>query len=331
VPTDALALAPAILAVVLVVSAVGKLRSPAASAAAFTALRVPRRLSSPIVVRALPWVEIVVGVGLVVAGGWLGVVVSLAVLALFTAYLALVVRARGFDTDVDCACFGSLGPGRVTMLTVWRNVWLLALAVISVVVATRGDALVARIADGTVPWAWLVAAAAAGLTVLLVVGTGSGESTTPADEAGSELGVEEGDYLRTRTPALPVTLGDGSTTQLRRLSAERPQLLLYVSEGCASCQDVIAGAPGWRDDLSALDVRLVVRSAPDGTALASSVEPQSLHDTEGLLYESFDLRGTPSAVLLGADGLLAGGPVVGATDVVAFIDDIRVELGLMTS
>ncbi len=31
---------------------------------------------------------------------------------------------------------------------------------------------------------------------------------------------------------------------------------------------------------------------------------------------------TPTAVLLGIDGLLAGGPVVGTDDVVAFIDDI---------
>src|SRR6478609_3515150 len=65
VPTDALAIAPAILAVVLVVSGVGKLRSPAASAQAFTALKVPPPLDAPLVVTALPWVEIVLGVALV--------------------------------------------------------------------------------------------------------------------------------------------------------------------------------------------------------------------------------------------------------------------------
>ncbi len=74
---------------------------------------------------------------LVVVGGWVGLVVSIAVLALFAAYLVLVVRARGFETDVDCACFGSMGPGRITTFTVWRNAWLVALAVGSVVVALQ--------------------------------------------------------------------------------------------------------------------------------------------------------------------------------------------------
>ncbi len=156
-----------ILAVVLVVSAVGKLRSPAASAQAFTALKVPAPFDSPVVVTAMPWVEIVLGVALVSLGGWIGLVISIAVLALFSAYLGLVVRARGFETDVDCACFGSLGPGRITSLTMWRNVWLVALAVGAVVVAASGDALLSRVISGTTPWQWLLAAAAAALTVLL--------------------------------------------------------------------------------------------------------------------------------------------------------------------
>jgi hypothetical protein len=329
VPTDALAIAPAILAVVLVVSAVGKLRSPAASAQAFTALRVPPRLAGPLIVKALPWVEIVLGVALVVIGGWVGVIVSLAVLALFCAYLVLVVRARGFETDVDCACFGSMGPGRITTLTVWRNAWLLALAVASVVVASSGDALLSRVVDGTTPWEWLAAAAAAAVTAVLVLGPGSASPAAPASEGVGELAVEEGDYLRTRTPALPVMLGDGSSTTLRRLADERPQLLLYVSESCGSCEPVIEAVPAWREQLPQLDIRLVLRFGPESSTLSSTVEPLSVHDTEGLLYETFDLR-TPSAVLLGADGLLAGGPIIGNIAVPEFVDDIREELGVTT-
>jgi hypothetical protein len=37
-------------------------------------------------------------------------------------------------------------------------------------------------------------------------------------------------------------------------------------------------------------------------------------------------NGRPSAVLLGADGSLAGGPVLGASDVAMFVDDIVAEL-----
>ena len=239
-------------------------------------------------------------------GGWVGLVVSIAVLALFTAYLALVVRARGFETDVDCACFGSMGPGRITTLTVWRNAWLVALAVArgrrrckrrraaepghrrhdAVAVARRSRS---RRADG---------AARRGPT-----------SPRAADaEALRDLAVEEGDYLRARTPAVLVTLGDGSTTHLRQLSAQRPQLLVYVSDGCFSCHDVIAAVPTWREQLPACRRARDRASIRRCHALTSREEPMSLHDTEGLVSESFGMRATPSAVLLGADGLLAGGP-----------------------
>src|SRR5829696_3548701 len=114
VPTDALALAPVILAVVLAASAVGKLRSPSVSAEGFRDLRVPGPLSGRVVVEALPWGELLLAVALVLVGGPVGVVAAVAALLLFGAYLVLVVRALGFEEDVDCACFGAFAPGRIS-------------------------------------------------------------------------------------------------------------------------------------------------------------------------------------------------------------------------
>ncbi|GAA2493383.1 MauE/DoxX family redox-associated membrane protein [Terrabacter carboxydivorans] len=321
-PTDALALAPVVLAVVLVVSAVGKLRAPTASAEAFRDLRVPSVLSGSLVVQALPWVELLLAVALVVSGGSLGVVVAAATLLLFTSYLVLVVRALGFDEDVECACFGEFAPGRITRRTVVRNAWLVVVAVGALVGAAGGSSVVARIADGRLPWWWLGGAVAAAVTTWLVAGATSASGVEAARVPTVD---EEGDYVRQRTPALPVTLGDGSTSTLRALSAERPQLLLYVSETCGSCLPVIEAAPVWREQLPQLDVRLVLRFGPESSTLGSTQEPLSVHDTEGLVYETFDLR-TPSALLLGADGLLAGGPITGSTAVPEFVDDIRAEL-----
>ena len=321
-PTDALVLAPAILSVVLVVSAVGKLRSPRASAEAFRDLRVPAALSGRRVVAALPWGEIVLAVGLVLVGGPLGVVAAVAAFLLFTAYLALVVRALGFDVPVDCACFGDFAPGRITRRTVVRNAWLVALAALAVATSTQGSSVAARLADGRAPWWWVVGAVAAAVTVHLVVGR-----STPAEEPDEQAALveEEGDYLRVRTPALPVTLGDGTTTTLRRLGDTRPQLLVYVSETCGSCLEVIEAVPGWREQLPQLDVRIVVHAGPESSGLTSRQEPLSVHDTDGLVHETFDLR-TPSALLLGADGLLAGGPVTGSLAVPEFVEDVRAEL-----
>ncbi|MEW1954974.1 MauE/DoxX family redox-associated membrane protein [Terrabacter sp. NPDC080008] len=326
-PTDALALAPALLAVVLVVSAVGKLRSPEESARAFRDLRVPQPLANSLVAQSLPWGELVLAVGMVLAGSLAAVVVDAVTLLLFAAYLVLVVRALGFDEDVDCACFGSLAPGRVTRRTVVRNAWLVALAAIALVAAASGGSVVARVADGRLPWWWLLGAAAAAVTTVLVLGTGQAGAV---GDGGTEhldgQAVEEGDYVRSRTPALPVTLGDGTETDLRALSSARAQLLLFVSEGCGSCGGVIAATAQWAAELPELDVRHVLEVVPGVGTLTRAEEPRSVHDPAHRLWDSFGVRGTPSAVLLGADGLLAGGPVTGAEHVPGFVADIRAEL-----
>src|SRR3954471_6096738 len=170
VPTDALALAPVLLAVVLVVSAVGKLRSPSASAEAFRDLRVPAQLSGTLVVEALPWVELLLAVALVLAEPLVGAVVAVGALLLFTAYLLLVVRALGFDEDVDCACFGAFAPGRITGRTVVRNAWLVGLSVAALGVSLQGSWVAARVADGRLPWWWIAGAMAAAVTTWLVTG-----------------------------------------------------------------------------------------------------------------------------------------------------------------
>ena len=49
-------------------------------------------------------------------------------------------------------------------------------------------------------------------------------------------------------------------------------------------------------------------------------------DVEEGATSTFASTGRPAAVLLGADGLLAGGPVVGLMAVEAFVEDVVAEL-----
>ena len=305
-------------------SAVGKLRSPRSSAEAFRDLRVPSPLDAQPAVRALPWAELLLALLLLVAGGWLGVLATVAATVLFAVYLWLVVRALGFDAPVDCACFGEFAPGRLTRRTVVRNGWLVGLAVLAVAGSMQGSSLLARILGGSAPWWWLAAAGAAAITTFLIVGP-----ARPADEPAPMVGPavdEEGDYVRTRTPALPVVLGDGTESDLRTLSGTRAQLLLFVSEGCAPCGSVIAATPQWRSQLPQIDIRHVVTVEPGVGTLTSDDEPKSLHDPKMRLQSSFGFRGTPTALLLGADGLLAGGPVTGEIAVPEFVADVAHEL-----
>jgi hypothetical protein len=70
-----------------------------------------------------------------------------------------------------------------------------------------------------------------------------------------------------------------------------------------------------------VEVRLLL-TEPVTSRWTEPDEPQSLHDENGYVGESLGYGGTPSAVLLGADGLLAGGPVTGDRAVDRFVDEI---------
>ena len=209
-------------------------------------------------------------------------------------------------------------------MTLLRNAWLLflALAAAATVWAAplAGGALAALGAD----WGWGVALAAAAFTAAVIVWRAPDR---PHGAASPATGVAHGqaddlDYVRTRTPAVPVTLGDGSPANLRSLSLSRPILLVAVSETCGSCVPVIERVPAWRALLPEVDVRMLVSRLPEESELTELEHPQSLHDPAGNVRASIAEWGTPAAVLLGVDGLLAGGPEVGVSAVAAFVADI---------
>lgn len=263
---------------------------------------------------------------LLVLPGPLGVAVAVVALLLMVVYLVLVIRALRGPVDVDCACFGALGGDRVSAGTVRRNAWLTAVAALTVWGAVDSRSVIGHLVglDGT-GWWWLASVVGAVVTTGLVTGAG-GRDDDPTIEADAVKYVEdEGDYVRYRTPAVPVLLGDGSTTDLRTLSAQRAQLLVFVSEGCAPCLPVIDAVPRWREEMPMLDIRYVVQFGPEVARLTSA--PDTIHDVDGHVKSSFDTRRTPSAILLGADGLLAGGPVTGGDAVPDFVAEIREQLG----
>ncbi|MCI1748711.1 MAG: hypothetical protein LKI24_11875 [Acidipropionibacterium sp.] len=132
--------------------------------------------------------------------------------------------------------------------------------------------------------------------------------------------------MRTRTPVVPVPLADGTVKTLRELTTQDPVLLLYVSQTCSACQAVIGGLRAYRKFLPEVEVRLLPYQSPANSRLTETVEPQSLHDPMGHVTDSFDdMQSTPSALLFGAGGMLAGGPVAGAKNIDAFVNQMRAE------
>jgi hypothetical protein len=317
---------PLVLAAVLIASGVTKLRHPD-DLAGWEQLGVPRIFRREWLLRLHPWGELALGGALLALGGVLGMIAALASLGLMAAYLWLVVRAVSRPEDTSCACFGSAKP--VTRLTVFRNAWLTALAAAAVAVIwvnpLWGGALAAiRVDDGL----WVIAMAVAAVTTALITGSeASAAAAAPTEVVTAGLDGdddEEGlDYIRLRTPAVPVTLADGSTVNLRTLTAARPILLLAVSETCGPCMSVRDRLDDWRDLLPEVDIRLLLRADPEAAGWTETAEPQSLHDSGDYVRGSIADWATPTAVLLGTDGLLAGGPVSGVDEIAAFVNDVH--------
>ncbi len=191
-----------------------------------------------------------------------------------------------------------------------------------------GGALAAiRMDDGL----WVLAMAVAAVTTALITASGESAADVPSIEvATAALDGDDDedalDYIRLRIPAVPVTLADGSTVNLRTLAAARPILLLAVSETCGPCMSVRDHLGEWRELLPEVDIRLLLVADPELAGWAEKNEPQSLHDPAKYVSGSIADWPTPTAVLLGSDGLLAGGPVSGFAEIAAFVNDVHTTL-----
>lgn len=328
---QALMAAPLILAGVLVASGVAKLRHPEGEAA-WADLGVPAVLRRDWLIRLHPWGEMILAAALLVFGGVLGALAAACAVVLFGAYLVLIVRRRAGGADASCTCFGA--PEPITTLTVVRNAWFLLLAILTAVVTWSTPLLGGPLAALADQWLWLIGIAAATFTTVLVLWHPASGRTVQAGvptigtrnavdaEHAAPGEVDSAEYIRTRTPSVPVMLADRSTVNLRHLAARGPMLLLAVKEDCGACLPVIEAMPRWRELLPEVSVRFLLWPAPENTPLTELTEPQSLHDPYFYVQGSIADWSTPAAVLIGADGYLAGGPVSGYDDVSAFVGDI---------
>lgn len=326
---NALILSTLLLAVVLIVSGIAKLREPQGVRDAFKSLRVPAPLDAPIVQRITPWAEIGLGVGIVVLPPPAGTAVAALVFALFVFYTFLIWRAYGAPEPVDCGCFGTMVDSRVTRWTLLRNISLLIASMVAVFDSFHFQPAIVRIFHvdellwllGFVFVLWVV------FTILHRDGTPQTElATIHMTNSVAEGNKELDDYVRLPIPYTWFTDVDGDKVTLYDLIRDRAALLVWFSTGCGSCRTVVEAFPQWRTDLKKIDVRAVVSSPQGGESLAEEFRDDVLVDERWQVLSHLDMHSVPAAVLLGADGLLAGGPVVGSNDVVNFVADIKAQL-----
>lgn len=318
VPDGPLLLAPLLLAAVLGLSGVAKGVDPGSTRDAMIALRLPPGLVSSPVPVVLPWAEVALAVAVLVLPGLPALLAVTAALVLLLGYVRVVARALTFGEPVTCRCFGRLGLAAVSARTLLRNVLLVVLATIALVGVADERSVVVRLASAPAStWGWLAMTGLASLVAVLVVGSTDGHDA----EGGDEL-----DYRPQPAPYGLLVDATGGEHALHLLARERAQLLLLVSEGCGPCQRVLEDVPEWQRRLPAVAVRPVFT-----TDLAASLAARphlrgtALGDVGHRVADTFGV-GTPAAVLIGTDGLLAGGPVAGEGDVRSFVDDVAAEL-----
>ncbi|MFI8596521.1 MauE/DoxX family redox-associated membrane protein [Rothia koreensis] len=345
---------PMILAVVLGISGISKLRARGSVSAAFEQLGVPPWLDRGWIKRAFPWGEVLLGLVLLCSPGWVAPIAALVAVALFVTYWALIYRALGFDEPVSCNCFGQANAEPVTHWTLWRNTAFLLLAVLWFAASFRVSApgLVARVSGSDLLWILGMAAASGTLFLSLApgarraaearraaheprhpsqdgVGSGPVMASSPHGDSDPWNPDNDDDYVRRPIPGVVLKDSHGDWVALTRLAATRARLLLLVSPGCGSCTEVIRSARTWRDELSpAVEVHLVTSARQEAmeAVVGEELWDSVLYDGEYFLDDLMGMGATPSAVLLGADRLLAGGPVLGREDISAFVEDIKVEL-----
>ena len=316
-----------LLAAVFVVAAVAKLVDLEGTRRAVRDFGAPERLAG-LLAPALVLAELAVAGLLIPASTAVaGAAGALALLLLFGIAIATSL-ARG--RAPDCHCFGRLHSAPAGPATLARNGALAALA---------GFVLVGSLAEPPAgAFAWVgdprgTEALALGLGVALAVFVAAGVTAfltllrsyggvlvrverleSVLAEAGYELdalddepmaGLEPG----TQAPGFDLVATGGERVGLDDLLAPRlPILLLFTSAGCGPCEALLPDVANWQaTHADRLTVAIFEEGEPAeirATAARFGIS-NVLADTGGGAYDAYEANGTPSGVLIAADGTVA--------------------------
>jgi hypothetical protein len=311
VPSAPLVVPPLLLIVILLVSAVAKLRDPGDTGAVFVMLELPKVLLRLKAHRLLPYGELVAAAALLLLpGGWYVVAATL-VLLLFLAYLVVVARALTFPYPLICGCFGELGLGWITRRTLVRNSVLLAIALVTWADALhhhgRGDGVLQRLQHLGDGWWWLAGVALAVLTTGLVLLEGDPPEALPNEDDDT--------YVATPVP-YGVLDGPGGPGSLWGLVGTSARFLVFYNPVDEAVADLVGRVPSWQAQLAPVRVHLV---GPAEWWVLQRHHPELgdllLGDPDGETRRRLGVHDLPGAVLLGTDRYLAGGPVTGLEDI----------------
>ena len=334
----ALLLARLVLAAVFVVAGVAKLADPAGSREAMRGFGLPGRLAAPAGL-LLPIAEIAVAVLLLpLASAWWGGLGALVLLLTFVLGIGYNL-ARG--RQPDCHCFGQLHSEPAGIPTLIRN-GILALLAAFVVTAGYDDAGSSIIgwADDLSAAGW-VALVIGAVALVLLVAEGwalvhllgqNGRLLLRLDALEAAMAGSGGAPIRPAAAAAPppppgLPVGSpapafslsglhGETMTLDALrAAGKPVLLIFSDPNCGPCNALLPDIGRWqREHGGVMNVALVTRGKPEANRSKSAEHGISnlLLQADREVSQAYLANGTPTAVLVRADGTIGSPPAPGA-------------------
>ena len=317
---------------VLLASGGLKLRDRAAFARAvdgFTVLPSPVRRAAG----AVPFVEVALGVLLLVASGALLTAATWVATALLLVFTVLVAATLARGERPACQCFGVAGTEPISAWTLTRNVALtLGFGALAAGVAP-GAGLVGALGGASDDARSLFAALALGTVAVVVLWVRQDRLATQLRTRGGTATATEApqpDSLAQQDiPDLALVPPSGESVRLAEMARERAQLLVYVSPTCSTCHQLVPLVSDWQELLGAeLDVRLVsIGSRADSAAVYPHQVDQMWFD-EDLGYRKLGIPGTPTAMLLGTNGTIAAGPAAGVPAIQELLGTVVQALGV---
>ena len=310
-----------VLAAVFAVAAAGKLANRSRTSGTLAEFGVPQSLRTPLT-WGLPLAELAIAVTLLPAAtaAW----AALAAALMLAAFTSAVMRVLARGKEVDCNCFGSLGPSRITGWTAARNLVLLALAG---TLAAVGQSDPGPDALGWIGNLDTAQAAALGAGVAIVIGALNfvffwqlmrqngrllAELQTLKDGSAAAHGPKPGDIAPDfELPAL----GGGSVSLEQLLDAGRGLAILVTDPGCGACDPLLPEVGRLqRDPGTPIPLVLVSRGdLGDNTAKAAEHGLEPVLIEEGFeVSRSLGVNGAPGLVQLDPEGQFIDRPAMGA-------------------
>ena len=320
-----------LVALVFVVAGLAKIASPSATAQNLVGFGVPKEVAKPAGL-ALGCTECVLGVLLPWPGfaAWpaLGAMTLIAVLSAGVGYQL----ARG--RTPACHCFGQVHERPISPWTLVRNLALLAATLCIALSPPRRDFtfqtafsdLSASSALAIVLALVLTAAIAAQSSIIVHLVRQQGRMLQRLDALERVHGVpraasSNSQFRQRGEPAPTFALPDatGLPVGLEGLCRSGlPLLLVFLEPGCGPCTRLLPRLAEHARDLHGRLQLAVISSVRFYAASAASILPPTVHvlaDTTRATMKAYGVTGTPTAVLIEANGTMSGTVLVGSENI----------------